>query len=400
MTNIPKTIAEASSPQSRPKIVVVDVPAVSGGNLTILRELHSWAVEHDEFSWVFMVSTPSLSEHEHVRVHRFPWVKRSWLHRLAFDVFRCRWVISKSGADAVISLQNTVIPGVRLRQLVYVHQPLPFTDQRWGLIASPRMWVYQNVIGRLIKRSIRVADAIVVQTRWMEQAIQEMLPREAHKVVVVPPTVDLSKHLFGEIAEGVTRTFFYPASAAPYKNHATLIKAMRILREQGLDDFRVDLTITREELVKLGSSQQIPDNMNARGPIPYGEVLDIYRGSTLVFPSTLETFGLPLLEARMLRRPIIAADEPYAREVLWGYRYCSFFPALDARGLAEALVRAASGQLDPEVEDPRTEDADLSRLASGSWDLVVQTLMSTRCNSTDNPQGRPPGVHNSQRGRA
>ena len=61
------------------------------------------------------------------------------------------------------------------------------------------------------------------------------------------------------------------------------------------------------------------------GSIPYEELLTYYkRCNGLLFPSKLESFGLPLVEAAIFGVPVIAADLPYAREVLEGYEGVQF----------------------------------------------------------------------------
>ena len=59
----------------------------------------------------------------------------------------------------------------------------------------------------------------------------------------------------------------------------------------------------------------------------------------LVFPSYIETYGLPLIEAASLGVPIIAADLPYAREVLEGYDGVTFVSHDDVSGWAEAISK-------------------------------------------------------------
>lgn len=56
------------------------------------------------------------------------------------------------------------------------------------------------------------------------------------------------------------------------------------------------------------------------GSIPYEELLGYYKSCTgLLFPSCIESFGLPLVEAALFGKTIIASDLPYAREVLEDY---------------------------------------------------------------------------------
>ena len=70
------------------------------------------------------------------------------------------------------------------------------------------------------------------------------------------------------------------------------------------------------------------------------EMKAVYSRSVLVFPSYLETVGLPLLEAKALSRPIIAADLEYARESVGDYDKVHYFSALDPDALAVAIEEA------------------------------------------------------------
>ena len=58
---------------------------------------------------------------------------------------------------------------------------------------------------------------------------------------------------------------------------------------------------------------------------------------TLIFPSFIETFGLPLLEARESGAPVLAADTPFAREILANYEKAEFFPYDNPEILAEKI---------------------------------------------------------------
>ena len=64
-----------------------------------------------------------------------------------------------------------------------------------------------------------------------------------------------------------------------------------------------------------------------------------YARSVLVFPSYIETIGLPLLEARSVGAPILAADCLYARDGVGDYEKAEFFEAFDAKKLSEMMER-------------------------------------------------------------
>lgn len=70
------------------------------------------------------------------------------------------------------------------------------------------------------------------------------------------------------------------------------------------------------------------------GPLTKDEVYDFYQKSILLFPSYIETVGLPLLEAKKHHAPIIAANLDYAREVLNDYDKVKYFNPDDPEKLA------------------------------------------------------------------
>jgi len=56
------------------------------------------------------------------------------------------------------------------------------------------------------------------------------------------------------------------------------------------------------------------------GKLSYEEVIGYYKSaSALAFPSKIETFGLPLIEAQQFGLPIIASDLELYREVIGAY---------------------------------------------------------------------------------
>lgn len=68
-------------------------------------------------------------------------------------------------------------------------------------------------------------------------------------------------------------------------------------------------------------------------------VFNIYKEiNCLLFPSKLETWGLPLSEFKIYNKPIIAADLPYAKETLGDYRKVCFFNPDSSIDLANRML--------------------------------------------------------------
>ena len=59
----------------------------------------------------------------------------------------------------------------------------------------------------------------------------------------------------------------------------------------------------------------------------------------MVFPSKIETWGLPISEFAQFERPMLLADLPYAHETAAGSAETSFFNIYDANDLKEKMKR-------------------------------------------------------------
>jgi len=327
------------------KIMVFNVPATTSGALTVLEEYYTRAIKSADVNvqWIFVVSTPELKETENVRVLRYPWVKKSWLHRLLFDCFVAPKLVKKQNPDEILSLQNVIIPFVtKVRQVLYVHQSLPFVDYKFGFKENKLYWIYQNIIGRFIIRSIRKADEIIVQTNWMKEACCQKAKVNPSKIRVEPPKLNIEVRKYFTSEGSSLRTFFYPASPDSYKNHKIILEACKKLKEVGIDNYRVVLTLSGRENKYALELYEIArrDGLSIEfiGSLKREEVYEWYSKSVLIFPSYIETFGLPLLEAMLHKTPIITSDTLFSHEILDDYENVWFFEPFDADELCKAML--------------------------------------------------------------
>ena len=229
-------------------ILVYDVAASESGALSILKEYYAkYANANDHNKYFFAISTPQLDNTGNIKILQYPWVKKSWLHRVYFDYMCAPKIIKKYKIDRVLSLQNILLPRINLSQTLYLHQPLPFVDYHFGFFENPLFWTYQNIIGKIIKNSVRKADKVIVQTKWMREACATQCYVNIEKIVVEPPQIDKTNIKKYVETKDSKMTFFYPATALGYKNHITLLKACKIIKDMGIGNYKVVLTITGKE---------------------------------------------------------------------------------------------------------------------------------------------------------
>ncbi len=346
------------------RIVVNDIAASTGGALTVLKAFYNCIREHDhENEWIFLLGDRLLEETDNIRVRVLKDVKASGFRKMLFDFVTGRRYIRDLQPDVVVSLQNIITFGVKVPQLLYIHQSLPFQRIKKFSFFKPaerKLAVYQHLIGAIIKRSAKKSDQVIVQTEWMRRAVCESCRLPDDKVVKVMPAVS---NITARATDATFRCdqFFYPTGRGLYKNNALVRQASEMVAKEGLAH-SVTLTLPPEAC---------GGNLRGVGRLPYEEVLARYQTGTLLFPSYIETFGYPLAEARQVGTVILAADTPFARELLDGYENSYFFDPFSARELALLMSRVIRGEI------RRREPTSTPSAGSDSW-LAFLSLITGR----------------------
>ena len=339
-------LVDLVAPKAKSTVLIYDVHASESGALAILDDLYRQINDYQDKSvrWIFAVSTPDYKTSENIIVNRFPWVKKNWGYRLYFDNITTRKILKKYKPDIVFSLQNKGIDYFHGMQLVYLHLPFVLTDHQFRLRTDGmKLWLYQNVISKSIFKSLRKVDMTIVQTQWMKESLIEKAHIKKENIVVQQP--DISCNEIGKYIDTPEnrKRLFYPATAFTYKNHMTLLKSLKIIQELGLSGFELILTINENENKYTKDlydyARMYSLNVSFLGPIPRKKVFELYTKSVLVFPSYVESFGLPLLEAKMTGAPVIASDCAFSREILRDYSKASYFVPNNEVELAELIKK-------------------------------------------------------------
>ena len=177
---------------------------------------------------------------------------------------------------------------------------------------------YERFVSRVFRH--RVAEYIV-QTPSMQRAVLRWYgaPGPVPPAVRILPFVAVLHTSPDKEISAANWDFVYVADGEAHKNHRTLLAAWQLLAQDG---FHPSLALTlsprdgalkRElEALVIESRLRIKD----LGQMPHENVLSLYAtAKAMIFPSTSESFGLPLVEAMHAGLPILASELDYVRDV-------------------------------------------------------------------------------------
>ena len=245
-----------------------------------------------------------------------------------YELFQLKAVLKKISPDEIISLQNMVVQGIKCKQTVYLHQSFQFSPVRFRFTKKDErsLAFRQRIICRLIRARLNKADKVIVQTNWMKQSVSKWAHFPEDRIVVEPPKVSLP--IKKEPMEVQKNCFIYPANAYLNKNHRVIVDACRILKKQGVTGYRIQFTLSEgnpgvtRQLLKEIKTEALP--IEYIGHLEKSELFIKYQTMITLFPSYIETFGLPLLEAKELNGIVLASDRPFSHEILDGYDKATF----------------------------------------------------------------------------
>ncbi len=326
-------------------VLVIDVAAEHSGAETILNQFLDEFEADPENEYYVVLSKLHYQDRRNIRFINTDWVKRSHAHRLYFDWFYARKLVREIKPDKVLSLQNKTVRAGNVTQEVYFQNALPICEKRFSIKESRNLWVYQNILGNMVRYSLKRADVIYVQARWIREALNRKWNIAQDKIRVKRPSfAQMPASDKNCTAERDEKQLFYPANGSIYKNHEMLLKACaEIWDRKGADcGLRLTLTCDKNRLTK--NCRDILEGKDYPvcfcGRLNREEMAMMYSRTSLVFPSYVETIGLPLMEAQAYDAKILAADCEYAREVLEGYKKAVYLNPFDTDSMAKGICRA------------------------------------------------------------
>ncbi len=170
------------------------------------------------------------------------------------------------------------------------------------------------------------ADEFFVQTPEMKRLLTIRPQGNKFATIKVVPFVAEPSGYVRSLAKSVVlkseiSTFLYVATGGAHKNHKRLIQAWCLLAEDGLfPSLRLTLDESQNQELWLDIElmrQRYVLKITNEGILSHAEILVLYNNvDALIYPSTFESFGLPLIEARQAGLRVLAPEMDYVRDIL------------------------------------------------------------------------------------
>jgi glycosyltransferase involved in cell wall biosynthesis len=217
-----------------------------------------------------------------------------------------------------------------------------------------------------LKRFLCNANEIVVQTKTMASMAAD-ISRNHMLVRILPFAQQNDLALIKKNSLAHERCdFAYVADGEPHKNHKILLEAWRVLAEEGIYPFLIltfdpvrfaDLNeVMKKYTLSYGLKIQNAGQLDHQGSLQL-----MRQANALIFPSEIESFGIPLIEARDLGVAILAPERDYVRDLLDPNE--TFDPASPV-SIARAVKRYLSiSELRPSLLEPKAFVTDLLGVA-------------------------------------
>ena len=318
---------------------------------------------------------------------------RSGLGRVVWQQWKLPKLAIKNRADVLFSLINI---GPRFSQVpivVYYHQAIHFFYENTGPEIFSKQYFQKYFRKKFVLAGFRGATKIITQTEVMRQAVVEQTNVPPTRVVCVPPGYPSIEQVSPEEEVRINVVLkkirmmnppvaVYLSHPSYHKNFDVLFRAAKKMKSHSLAG-SIALTLDKKwpgnsyynGLIRdyLAEIQRlnVEDRVIFVGSIPASGVHKVLKEChALVFPSLIESFPQPLMEAMAVGIPLLLADRPYAREI--GSDVALYFNPLDSGSSLAELMRILS-------TDPKKvagmKEASTRRGTNFSYEQAAQLIL-------------------------
>lgn len=358
-------------------IVISAINLFEGGPLSILQDCLEYLDKnlYVEFNIVAFVHNKSLFKLNNITLFEVLKSRKSYIYRLYYEYIWFYFKSKELQPYLWFSLHD-ITPNVKAQiRAVYCHNPSPFYKITLReFFIEPSLGYFNKFYKFLYLINLNKNKYIVVQQNWLREKFKNEFKSKA-QIVVAYPTINNNNHVNKTVYDSKRKIkFFFPAFPRVFKNFECACEAAEMLLKKGLE-LELILTISGTEnkyskylLKKYGNISGIV----FLGSLKRERVFEIYQEcDVIVFPSKLETWGLPITEAKEFSKPVLIADLPYAHETVGNYKKVSFFDPTNSNMLASLMEKFIMNNIKFDENTATT----VTEPFTNSWAEIFVTLL-------------------------
>jgi glycosyltransferase involved in cell wall biosynthesis len=183
----------------------------------------------------------------------------------------------------------------------------------------------------------------IVQTPLMNQILRKSLNINSEKIY----TFSIFKEVFKKnLTKKITNNFVYVSSGVSHKNHMRLIEAFICAANKTDKKIKLHLTLNKEELPK----HVLPKKFKVKfhGTLSEEGINELYNiNEFAIYPSLVESFGLPLIEATNHGCKVVASNLPYVHEII---KPSLTFDPYSVESISDSILKAMETDNLPETK--------------------------------------------------
>ena len=362
-------------------IVVSAVNIVVGGTLTILRDCLaelSKMCKMENLRVIALVNNKNLAYYDNIEYIEIPWAKKCWVNRLWTE-----YVIMKKISKTIqpihlwLSLHDTTPAVVAQHRAVYCHNSFPF--YKWSI---SDIWNNYRIVlfslfskNFIYKKNIHKNDYVIVQQSWFKDEFIKMFDLAPQKLIIARPPME-EPIIELEMKHSDNYVFFFPSSLSVHKNFELACKAAEILNKKNIRNFELLLTIdgtTGKYDRSIVNKYKSIASIKFIGFQSREKMLELYGTvDCLLFPSKVETWGLPISEFLTTGKPMLLSDLNYAHATSEGSKQTAFFDPNNAEKLATMMARLINNDNSFLKPVPQSQKEGLY---TSTWNELLSTII-------------------------
>ncbi len=265
---------------------------------------------------------------------------RRWWVRAGWERVHLPRLAKKHGACAYFTPSGFAAHALDIPQIVFAQNP-------WALVPSARRsrdavkaWLQRCAY----RRAMRVADVMIFNSHYMQQAYRQNAGREERRGLVVYQAIDESSRVRAATCLKMPRTpgqILSVSVMGPHKNTESLVRAFQLVHKSR-PDARLHLVGSWPDSAYERRIRSLVDSLGLAEVVSFEgfvsrEQLDRFYAESQVFclMSRCESFGIPAIEAQLFGTPVVSSTVCAIPEICGeGGRFCD---PDDVPGIATAL---------------------------------------------------------------